>query len=92
VWSAHLSTWLTPLNPPYNALVARNEQALTDLGRAPITVHDSAVGLVYQALGKQSQVLAYSDVFLFCAVLAFAVAPLALLFSGRKGAPTGGAH
>ena len=92
VWSAHLSTWLTPLNPPYNALVARNEQALTDLGRAPITVHDAAVGLVYQTLGKQSQVLAYSDVFLFCAVLAFLAAPLALLFSGRKGAPSGGAH
>jgi len=41
---AHLSTWLTPLNQPFNTLVAQSERALQSLGRAPSTLHHDAVG------------------------------------------------
>jgi MFS transporter, DHA2 family, multidrug resistance protein len=81
---AHLSTWLTPFNQPFNALVAQNEQALRSLGRAPTTLHHDAVGYTFQTLQHQSAVLAYADVFIYGAVLAAAMIPLAMLLSPAK--------
>jgi DHA2 family multidrug resistance protein len=86
---AHLSTWLTPLNQPFNVLVAHNEKALQMLGRAGSTLHQSAVASAFQILEAQSSVLAYADVFFYCAVLAIAVVPLTLLLS--PGRASGGA-
>jgi MFS transporter, DHA2 family, multidrug resistance protein len=40
VRQAHLSTWLTPLNQSYNALISQNEDTLRVLGRPGSTVHD----------------------------------------------------
>ena len=88
---AHLSVWTTPFNQPYNALVAQYEAALRSLGRASSMVHSQAVGQVFQQFRRQATVLAYSDVFALCALLAFTMVPLALLFSpskaGGKAAP-----
>jgi DHA2 family multidrug resistance protein len=81
---AHLSTWLTALNQPFNVLVAHNEQALQMLGRAGSTLHQSAVASTFQILEAQSSVLAYADAFLYTAVLAIAVVPLTLLLSPAR--------
>jgi MFS transporter, DHA2 family, multidrug resistance protein len=45
--------------------------------------------LVYTTLQTQASVLAYMDVFALCAILAFCVVPLTLLFKTPKisGAP-----
>ena len=86
---AHLSDWTTPFNQPYNALVAQYEAALRSLGRASSLAHSQAVGQVFQQFRQQSTVLAYSDVFALCALLAFTMVPLALLFSPSKAGGEG---
>jgi MFS transporter, DHA2 family, multidrug resistance protein len=91
---AHLSTWLTPLNQAFNALVAQNERALQAMGRAASTLHQDAVNYTFQVLRTQSSVLAYADVFMYCAVVAIAVVPLTLLLSPARasGAPSAPMH
>jgi DHA2 family multidrug resistance protein len=88
----YLSQWATPFHQPYNDLVATYERALVAAGRTASAAHQIAVGRVYQAFLKQVQVLAYADVFLYCAILAFAVVPICFLLSAKKGggAPAGG--
>lgn len=81
---AHLSTWLTPLNQPFNVLVAHTEQVLQTLGRAGSTLHQSALAYTFRVLETQSSVLAYADVFMYFAVLAIAVVPLTLLLSPAR--------
>ncbi len=81
---AHLSTWLTPLNQPFNVLVAHSERALQGMGRAASTLHQSALAAAFQVLQAQSSVLAYADVFMYFAVLAAAVVPLTLLLSPAR--------
>ena len=62
-------------------------------GRVGGAAHDIAVGRVFQMFRIQATVLAYSDVFLLCAIVAFIVVPLSLLLSPRKsGGRPGGAH
>ncbi|MGA2552888.1 MAG: DHA2 family efflux MFS transporter permease subunit [Burkholderiaceae bacterium] len=88
VRQAYLSTWLTPLNQPFNALIERNESALQAMGRATSTLHDAAVGMAYQTLQTQASVMAYADAFYYCALIAALVVPLTFLFSPIKAAGT----
>ena len=85
---------MTPLNQPYNALIASYERTLLSLGRAAGAVHDIAVGLAYQTFLKQAVIMAYSDIFLYCAVASFVIVPVCFLVSPKKaGMPApGGAH
>jgi DHA2 family multidrug resistance protein len=95
VRQAYLSRWLTPLNQPYNDLLHQNQQALLASGHAAATVHDTAVGMVYQTLRTQASVLAYTDVFYITAIAGFCIVPLTLLFSNYKpgkGAAAATAH
>jgi DHA2 family multidrug resistance protein len=92
---AYLSRWLTPLNQPYNDLLQQDEAALRAMGHAAGTVHNTAVGLIYQTMRTQASVLAYTDVFHICAVAAFMIVPLTFLFSNYKpgkGAKPSGGH
>jgi MFS transporter, DHA2 family, multidrug resistance protein len=82
--SANLVTHLNPFNPAYNQTVERYQQALLSMGHAAATTLDTATGQIYQQLRVQSQVMAYSDVFMFCAIGAFAMVPFAFLFSAVK--------
>ena len=59
------------------------------MGHAPADAATTAMGLIYQTLRTQAPVLAYADVFWFCAILAFAVAPFALLFTQHQGQAPG---
>ncbi|HUA80257.1 MAG TPA: DHA2 family efflux MFS transporter permease subunit, partial [Dyella sp.] len=81
---AHLSTWLTPFNQPFNAMIARNEATLRSLGHSASTLHETALGYAFQTLRQQSAVLAYADTFIYFAVLAAAMIPLALFLSPVK--------
>ena len=95
VREAYLSRWLTPLNQPYNALVQQDQAALLSMGHAAATTRDTAVGLIYQTLRTQASVLAYSDVFRYCAIAAFCVVPFTFLLSNyrpAKGAKPAAGH
>jgi DHA2 family multidrug resistance protein len=93
VHQTYLSQWASPFHQPFQALIATYEQALRAMGRTGGAVHDVAIGQVYQMYRIQATVLAYSDVFFYCAVVAFLMVPFCFLLSPRTGGGgTGGAH
>ena len=90
--TAYLAGHLNPFNQNYEQLLQQNAHALLGLGRAAATTMGTANGMIYQTLRTQAQVLAYSDVFMFCAVGAFCVVPFTFFFSGVKKSGGGGGH
>jgi DHA2 family multidrug resistance protein len=78
---AYLVDHLTPTSPGYLSLLQANQQAIANAGN-PHGI--TAMGMVFQTLRTQAQVLAYEDLFMKCAIIAFCIAPLALLFTGVK--------
>jgi DHA2 family multidrug resistance protein len=92
---AYLSQWMTPLNQPYVTLMQHTKAALIGLGQPAATAGNVATGVVFQQFRQQASVLAYCDVFTFCAVAAFTVVPFTFLFSNYKpgqGAAKPAAH
>jgi MFS transporter, DHA2 family, multidrug resistance protein len=90
---SYLAQWTSPLNQPYQALVAQYEQTLRGLGRVGAAAHDAAVGRVYQVFRTQAAILGYRDVFFYCAIVAFLVVPLCFLLSPKTGGMrAGGGH
>jgi DHA2 family multidrug resistance protein len=74
-------------------LIATYENALRSMGRVGAVAHDVAVGRVYQVFRLQVAVLAYSDVFYYCAIVAFIVVPFCFLLSPKTGGGgPGGGH
>lgn len=88
---AYLAGHLTPLNQPYVDLLHRDVQALIAMGHAAQGATDTAMGMIFQTLRTQATVLAYSDMFMISALLAFAAAPFAFLFTSAKGSLRPGA-
>jgi DHA2 family multidrug resistance protein len=78
---------MSPLNQPYNTLLQQTESTLRTLHTGAPTGPAAAAGVIYQTFIKQSQVLAYTDVFRICAVAAFCIVPLTFLFTNYKPAP-----
>jgi DHA2 family multidrug resistance protein len=89
---ARLIDHLSPSSAPYEALLQRVQQALQNSGQTVEQAMHNAPGQVYQMLQTQSDVLAYNDVFLITACMAFGLIPTALLLSGVKAKSSGGAH
>jgi DHA2 family multidrug resistance protein len=89
---AHLVHALDPANQPYNVLLQQVRQALVDAGQSVAQANQMAPGQVFQMLQSQVAVLAYNDVFLITACLAFLMIPTALLMSGIKAKSGGGGH
>jgi DHA2 family multidrug resistance protein len=89
---AHLVDHLTPLDQPY--LTLKSDLAHTLFSHGTPLAHASATadGLINMMLQNQAAILAYTDVFAVCAIAAFCVAPVALLFSPIKTARGGGGH
>jgi MFS transporter, DHA2 family, multidrug resistance protein len=85
VHQSYLARWASPFHQPFNELIARSERTLTAMGRAASAVHDTAVGNAYQVFRVQAAMLAYSDVYLLAALVAFAVVPFCFFLSGKKG-------
>jgi len=86
VHRAYLATHLSPLDQPYDSLLAQYHQSLQALGYAASALNDTAAGLINGMLNQQAAILAYCDVFTVSALASFAVVPLAFLFrSGIAG-------
>jgi MFS transporter, DHA2 family, multidrug resistance protein len=87
---AYLSRWASPFHEPFNQLIARYQAALESMGHVASVAHDMALGKAYLMFRAQVAVMAYSDVFLYCSVVAFAMVPLCSLLSPIKGGRGGG--
>jgi DHA2 family multidrug resistance protein len=89
VRQAYLSDHLSPLDQGFNATIAHISASLTAQGVAPSSIPAAAMGWVEQTLLAQSAVLAYIDVYGYCAILALAAVPFAFLFSRAKASGGG---
>jgi len=92
VHQSYLSQWETPLYQPFQTLIASYEQALLAMGRAGSAIHDEAVSRAFQVFRTQAAVLAYADIFMYAAVVAFVMIPLSFLASPRKCGPEESPH
>ncbi|HKM62793.1 MAG TPA: DHA2 family efflux MFS transporter permease subunit [Acidisphaera sp.] len=68
----------------YQLLVQQYQSALHNMGVAAGQIANEAQGLVNQTLNSQAAMLGYMDVFMYSAVVAFCVVPIAFLFKGTK--------
>jgi DHA2 family multidrug resistance protein len=86
---AYMTDHLGPLDAPYQLLQSEYQHSLRGLGYASDAAHGLAMGLINNTLNLQAAVMAYSDVFAWSAVAAFAVVPLTFLFrAGVAGRPS----
>jgi DHA2 family multidrug resistance protein len=89
---SYLAQWATPYHQAFNELIAVYQRALIAMGHAASAAHDIAVGHVYQVYREQAEVLAYSDVFYYVSLVAFAVVPFCFVLSSVKGGGSGAAR
>ncbi len=90
---AYLSRWASPFHQPFAELINRYQSALQSMGHVAAAAHDLAVMKILQVFRMQATVLAYSDVFFYCSVVAFAMVPFCFLLSATKSGGGGvGAH
>jgi DHA2 family multidrug resistance protein len=85
-----LSTHLSHSDSTFRAELSQLTHAIQGLGAATGNATQSALAQTYQTLIAQAGLLAYMDVFLYCALLSFAFVPFIFLFSPVKkagGAP-----
>jgi len=89
---AYLSTHLSQSNANFSNTLSQLTSAIRNLGTAAGDATQVALDRTYQTLIAQAGLLAYMDVFLYCALLAFAYFPFTFLFSPVKkaGAAAGG--
>jgi DHA2 family multidrug resistance protein len=88
---AHLAPHMTPLDQGFATTLQIYRQALLAQGHDAASAGTIALGRMFQTFRMQAAVLAFSDVFAVCAVMAFAVVPLAFLLSAKKGGGPGAA-
>ena len=91
---AYLGSHLTRGNPNFHEYISQLSRAIQGLGSTAAVSMQKALGQAYQTLIAQAGFLAYKDVFLYCALMAFAFSPLTLFFSPLKkaGGASPGAH
>jgi len=90
---AYLARWASPLHQPFDQLIARYQAALESMGHVASAARDLAIAKAFQMFSAQVAVMAYSDVFLLCSIVAFAMVPFCFLLSpikGGRGAGAGG--
>jgi DHA2 family multidrug resistance protein len=93
VHMAYLGYHSSHANPNFQELLSQLTRAIEALGSTAPVAAQKAFGQAYQTLIAQAGFLAYKDVFLYCALLAFGFAPVTFFFSGVKkagGAAPGG--
>lgn len=92
VRSAHMVHNMTPLSEPFNQAVARWIAAIRDFSHATGDPMETALGKMYTTLTAQAKILAFIDVFTFCAFLALLMIPLCFLLAPVKSSGSVGAH
>ena len=93
VRQSQLSKYASVARAPFDVLVAASQRAIEAMGHPANVAHKLAMARIYQVYQEQASILAYTDIFYYCSLLAFCVVPLCLLISGLKasGGP-GAAH
>ncbi|MGH7041785.1 MAG: MFS transporter, partial [Acetobacteraceae bacterium] len=86
---AYLAPHLSPLTTPYTETLGQFSAALRAAGQTAVAARHAAMGLLNQMLTAQAAAMAYSDLFLFTAVAAFAAVPLTFLFRGSTAGGRG---
>jgi DHA2 family multidrug resistance protein len=88
---AYLGYHTSQTNPNFREHLAQVSRAIQGLGASASVAAQKAFGHAYQTFIAQASFLAYKDVFLYCALLAFVFTPLTFFFSGVKkaGGPPG---
>ena len=84
VHQAYLSQWMSPSNQPYDALVNAYQRTIAAMGQPADIAHTLAITRIYRLFQQQASVLAYGDIFFFCALIAFFVVPFCFLISAKK--------
>jgi MFS transporter, DHA2 family, multidrug resistance protein len=89
----YLSQWASPFHQPYLEMISTYERSVRAMGHAAQGARDVAVGLVYQDFRSQVAVLAYADVFYYCAIISLLIVPFCFLLSPKIGSGgRGGGH
>jgi MFS transporter, DHA2 family, multidrug resistance protein len=86
VHMAYLSQHLSLANSTFRISLAQLTATIRGLGVSASDATQAALGQTYQSLIGQAGLLAYMDVFFYCALLAFAFVPFTFLFSPVKKA------
>jgi DHA2 family multidrug resistance protein len=92
VHSAYLSANLSHADPAFRETLSRVSAAVKNLGTVAGDATQVAMGQIERTLIAQAGLLAYMDVFLYCAILAFLFVPLTFLFSPVKATRKVGAE
>lgn len=90
--SAHMVHNMSPLNEQFNLAVQKSAAAIRDYTSIvgdPMTL---ATSRMYQEMISQAKILAYIDVFSYCAIIACILVPLCFLLSPVKSEGSAGAH
>jgi MFS transporter, DHA2 family, multidrug resistance protein len=89
---AYLQPHLSQADPNFRNAIAQLAHSIQSFGASAGDATQVALGRAYQTLIAQAGLLAYKDVFLYCALLTFSFVPFTFLFSPVKksgGAPGG---
>jgi DHA2 family multidrug resistance protein len=89
---AYLSQHQSQASATYRGTVDQVAAAIRNLGTVAGSAAQAATNHLYQTLLAEAAYLAYMDVFMYCALLAFAFVPLTFLFSPVKAARSSGGH
>jgi len=92
VHMAYLSGHLSQSDSTFHNTLSQLTTAIRGVGTSAGDAARAALGQIYQTLIAQAGLLAYMDVFLYCALLAFAFVPFTFLFSPVKTAGRAAAH
>jgi DHA2 family multidrug resistance protein len=90
VHMAYLSSSLNDSNPNLHGALAALSTTIRNLGTVAGSSSRAAFSQTYNTLIAQAGFLAYQDVFLYCAILAFVFVPVAFLFSPAKATQKAG--
>ena len=90
--SAHMVHNMTPLNEQFSQAVQRSAAAIRDLAHVVGDPISLATVRMYQEMVSQSRILAYVDVFSYCAMIACILIPFCFLLSPVKSEGNAGAH
>ncbi len=79
-------------DPNFRETLSHVAAAIKNLGTVAGDATQAAMGQIERTLIAQAGLLAYMDVFLYCAILAFLFVPLTFLFSSVKATRKVGAE
>jgi DHA2 family multidrug resistance protein len=90
---AYLSVHQSTASTVYESTLSQFTSAIRNLGTVAGSAGQAAVSQLYLQLQSQAALLAYMDLFSYCAILAFAFVPFTFFFSPVKAARgKGGGH